>query len=136
MTKYTVKSELTGTPWQIENRTKKHKFIVDESASGKNVAPNPVEYLAGAVNSCISISAGMIANVHHLDVKKFKVTNQAITTKLGHGKSVVSEMLITVSFDSSMSKEEKQDFLAHTLHVSTVYQTVSQSIKIYVELEK
>lgn len=136
MTKYTVKSELTGTPWQIENRTKKHKFIVDESASGKNVAPNPVEYLAGAVNSCISISAGMIANIHHLDVKNFNVTNQAITTKLGHGKSVVSEMLITVSFDSSMSKEEKQDFLAHTLHVSTVYQTVSQSIKIYVELEK
>ncbi len=135
MTKYTVKSELTGTPWQIENRTKKHKFIVDESASGKNVAPNPVEYLAGAVNSCISISAGMIANIHHLDVKNFNVTNQAITTKLGHGKSVVSEMLITVSFDSSMSKEEKQDFLAHTLHVSTVYQTVSQSIKIYVELE-
>lgn len=135
MTKYTVKSELTGTPWQIENRTKKHKFIVDESASGKNVAPNPVEYLAGAVNSCISISAGMIANVHHLDVESFKVTNQAITTKLGHGKSVVSEMLITVSFDSSMSKEEKQDFLAHTLHVSTVYQTVSQSIKTYVELE-
>lgn len=135
MTKYTVKSELTGTPWQIENRTKKHKFIVDESASGKNVAPNPVEYLAGAVNSCISISAGMIANVHHLYVENFKVTNQAITTKLGHGKSVVSEMLITVSFDSSMSKEEKQDFLAHTLHVSTVYQTVSQSIKTYVELE-
>lgn len=23
MTKYTVKSELTDTPWQIENRTKK-----------------------------------------------------------------------------------------------------------------
>ena len=97
MTKYTVKSELTDTPWQIENRTKKNKFMADESASGKNVAPNPVEYLAGAVNSCISISAGMIANVHHLDVKNFKVTNQAITTKLGHGKSVVSEMLITVS---------------------------------------
>ncbi|PWT40695.1 OsmC family peroxiredoxin, partial [Limosilactobacillus reuteri] len=46
MTKYTVKSELTDTPWQIENRTKKNKFMADESASGKNVAPNPVEYLA------------------------------------------------------------------------------------------
>lgn len=44
-------------------------------------------------------------------------------------------MLISVSFDSSMSQEEKQDFLSHTLHVSTVYQTVSQSIKTYVELE-
>ena len=39
MTKYTVKSELTDTPWQIENRTKKNKFMADESASGKNVAP-------------------------------------------------------------------------------------------------
>ena len=110
MTKYTVKSELTGTPWQIENRTKKHKFIVDESASGKNVAPNPVEYLAGAVNSCISISAGMIANVHHLDVKNFKVTNQAITTKLGHGKSVVSEMLITVSLIAPCLKKKSRTF--------------------------
>ena len=27
MTKSTVKSELTDTPWQIENRTKKNKFI-------------------------------------------------------------------------------------------------------------
>ena len=54
MTKYTVKSELTDTPWQIENRTKKNKFMADESASDKNVAPNPVEYLAGAVNSCTS----------------------------------------------------------------------------------
>lgn len=44
----------------------------------KNVAPNPVEYLAGAVNSCISISAGMIANVHHLDVKISKLQHKQL----------------------------------------------------------
>ena len=99
--------------------------MADESASGKNVAPNPVEYLAGAVNSCISISAGMIANVHHLDVKNFKVTNQAITTKLGHGKSVVSEMLITVSFESSMSQEEKTRL---SRPYSTCFNCLSNSI--------
>ena len=39
MTKYTVKSELTDTPWQIENRTKKNKFMADESASDKKMLP-------------------------------------------------------------------------------------------------
>ena len=39
-----------------------------------------------------------------------------------------------VKIDSEMSKDEKEKFLAHTLHVSTVYQTVKEAIKIYVEL--
>ena len=33
-----------------------------------------------------------------------------------------------------MSKEEKEEFLAHVLHVSTIYQTIKEAIKIYVEL--
>ena len=43
-------------------------------------------------------------------------------------------MQIKVFFDSDMSQEEKEKFLAHILHVSTVYQTVKEAVKIYVEL--
>ena len=33
-----------------------------------------------------------------------------------------------------MTRAEKEEFLAHTLHVSTVYQTIKAAVKIYVEL--
>ena len=132
MSEYLVKSKLEDTEWQIANQAREHEFICDDKEHDKG--PNPVEYLCGSVNSCIVMSAGMVAKSHGLDVKNFRVENNAKTENLGHGKSVVTEMNVKVFFDSEMSKDEKEKFLAHTLHVSTVYQTVKEAIKIYVEL--
>lgn len=134
MSEYLVKSKLEDTEWQIANQAREHEFICDDNDKGHDKGPNPVEYLCGSVNSCIVMSAGMVAKSHGLDVKNFRVENNAKTENLGHGKSVVTEMNIKVFFDSEMSKDEKEKFLAHTLHVSTVYQTVKEAIKIYVEL--
>lgn len=134
MSEYLVKSKLEDTEWQIANQACEHEFICDDNDKEYDKGPNPVEYLCGSVNSCIVMSAGMIAKSHGLDVKNFRVENNAKTENLGHGKSVVTEMNIKVFFDSEMSKDEKEKFLAHTLHVSTVYQTVKEAIKIYVEL--
>ena len=134
MSEYLVKSKLEDTEWQIANQAREHEFICDYNDKEHDKGPNPVEYLCGSVNSCIVMSAGMIAKSHGLDVKNFRVENHAKTENLGHGKSVVTEMNIKVFFDSEMSKDEKEKFLAHTLHVSTVYQTVKEAIKIYVEL--
>ena len=134
MSEYLVKSKLEDTEWQIANQAREHEFICDDNDEEHDKGPNPVEYLCGSVNSCIVMSAGMIAKSHGLDVKNFRVENHAKTENLGHGKSVVTEMNIKVFFDSEMSKDEKEKFLAHTLHVSTVYQTVKEAIKIYVEL--
>ena len=134
MSEYLVKSKLEDTEWQIANQAREHEFICDDNDKEDDKGPNPVEYLCGSVNSCIVMSAGMVAKSHGLDVKNFRVENNAKTENLGHGKSVVTEMNIKVFFDSEMSKDEKEKFLAHTLHVSTVYQTVKEAIKIYVEL--
>ena len=134
MSDYLVKSKLENTEWQIENQVRDHAFICDTNDSDHDAGPNPVEYLCGSINSCIVMSAGMLTKAHGLDVKNFRVENYAKTEKLGHGKSVVTEMTIKVLFDSQMTKEEKAKFLAHTLHVSTVYQTLKEAIKIYVEL--
>ena len=123
MSDYLVKSKLEDTEWQIKSDARDHSFICDVSDDKYNAGPNPVEYLCGSVNSCIEISAGMI-----------RIENQAKTEKLDHGKSVVTEMKIKVFFDSDMTRAEKEEFLAHSLHVSTVYQTLKEAIKIYVEL--
>ena len=76
----------------------------------------------------------MIAKVHHLDVKNFAVKNIVITEKLTHGMSDVASMKIRISFDSSMSEEEKDKFLQHTLRVSTVYQTLQKEVLMDVKL--
>ena len=132
MGKYQVDANLTSNEWQIKNKARDNYFIAD--IADKSGGPTPVEYLAGAVNSCISISAGMIAKVHHLDVKNFAVKNIVITEKLTHGMSDVASMKIRISFDSSMSEEEKDKFLQHTLRVSTVYQTLQKEVLMDVKL--
>lgn len=133
MSEYLVKTKLEKTEWQIANQARNHQFICDAADHTENAGPNPVEYLCGSVNSCITMSAGMIAKAHKMDVKNFHIENHATTENLGHGKSVVTEMKIKLFFDSKMNREEKEKFVEHVLHVSTVYQSIKESIKIYVE---
>lgn len=131
MSEYTVTTHLGKEEWQIFNQARDHKFICD--TVDNNAGPNPVEYLCGSVNSCISISAAMITKVHQLDVKNFEIENKATTEKLEHGKSIVNRMNIKISFTSSMNDEEKQKFIDHVLRVSTVYQTLKSAIEINVQ---
>ena len=131
MSEYVVNSEYSGEPWGIENGTQSYTFMADED---KGKGPNPVEYLAGAVNSCISISAAMLAQHRKLDVHNFKIKNTAHTRKLGLGKSDVDTMKLEISFDTNMNEAEKAKFIKRTLEVSTVYQTVSKAVDIEIEI--
>lgn len=134
MSEYIVDTKLEQ-PWKIENQAKSFSFLSDESkkAGGQGLGPNPVQYLIGALNSCITISAGMINNLHKLGVTNFQVRSKAITEKVGHLSSV-TKIITEVSFDSSMDERNREDFLNHTLHVSTVYQTLRKGIDIEVRL--
>lgn len=134
MSEYTVDTKLEQ-PWKIENKADDFTFLADESknAGGEGLGPNPVQYLAGALNSCITISAGMINRVHEMGVTNFQVHSKAITEKVGH-KSSVTKIVVEVSFDSDMDEKGREDFLSHTLHVSTIYQTLSKGINVEVKL--
>ena len=136
MSEYLVKSEYTGEPWAVKNVTRDHEFFAGESdgRGGQDAGPNPVEYLAGAVNSCIAISEAMIVDHNSLDVSNFKVETRAFSRDLGHGKSDVNAMRIRVSFDSNMTGEEQQKFLDHVLQVSTVYQTLAKNVEMEVKI--
>lgn len=122
MTKYVVNSELSDTEWQIENSTARYRFIADNG--DKTGGPDPVEYLTGALNSCMSISAGLLIKAHHLDVQNFKINAEANTERLSHGMPDV---------DSPMSHEDQDKFVKDILRVSTVYQTLKKAIKISIE---
>ena len=131
MADYRVSSHLTDRPWQIVNQAREYSFTCDDMTT----APNPVEYFTGAVNSCIAMSAGMVAKRHDLDVRDFRFDTEAETKNLGHGLSKVVAMKVKVSFSSDMDKEEQQKFLDHVLHVSTVFQTVKDAVPIEVTLQ-
>lgn len=135
MSDYVVNTDLQKEEWQLKNQARGHVFFCDSiHDDGTDAGPNPVEYLTGAVNSCVAMSAGMVAKSHQLDISNFKVHTQSTTTDLGHGKSLVTAMKMVISFSSTMNVDEKKQFVDHVLHVSTVFQTVKQSIDIKVEI--
>ena len=132
MSDYHVTAALTDQEWRIENKARDYSFICDDMQT----APNPVEYFAASIDSCITMSAGMVAKSHKLDVRNFHLDTNAKTKDLGHGLSKIVKMKIKVSFASTMSQAEKEKFVDHVLHVSTVYQTVKEALPIEVELAK
>lgn len=132
MSEYLVKSNLRKTEWQIGSQVRQHQLICDEREN--DAGPNPVEYLCIAVNSCIAMSAGMVAKSRHLDISNIHLENYASTKDLGQGKSVVATMKIKIFFDTSLNHDQQAKFLAHTLRVSTVYQTLLKAVQIKVEL--
>lgn len=137
MSEYEVKTNLQAEEWQLKNQARGHVFFSDDvQKDGTDAGPNPVEYLTGAVNSCICMSAGMVIKSKKYDVHNFRLTTTATTNELGPAKSVVSKMEINVAFDSSMNSEEQQKFVDFVLYVSTVYQTVAQSVEMTVNVNK
>lgn len=137
MSEYEVKTNLQAEEWQLKNQARGHVFFSDDvQDDGTDAGPNPVEYLTGAVNSCISMSAGMVIKGKKYDVQNFHLITTATTKDLGHAKSVVDRMIINVFFDSPMSPEEQQKFVDFVLHVSTVYQTVAQSVEMTVNVNQ
>lgn len=130
MADYQLTADLTDQEWRIENKAREYSFICDDETT----APNPVEYFAGAIDSCITMSAGMVAKSHGLDVRNFHLDTKGQTKDLGHGLSKVVKMKIKVSFDSQISPADQQEFVDHVLHVSTVYQTVKDALPIEVAL--
>lgn len=137
MSEYQVTTDLQAEEWQLKNQARGHVFFSDDiKENGTDAGPNPVEYLTGAVNSCISMSAGMVIKSKKYDVQHFRLKTTATTEDCGHGKSAVTKMAINVYFDSPMNPAEQQKFVDYVLHVSTVYQTVEQSVAMTVNVNQ
>lgn len=132
MSDYMVSSTISKNEWQIDSKARKYQFSSD--MSDKKGGPTPVEYLCGALNSCIGISSAMMIKVHHLDIRNFEINTVAQTEQLGHGMSKVARIQVNISFDTSLTEEEQEKFLKRVLEVSTVYQTLKTDTPIKVEI--
>lgn len=130
MSIYQVTTDLQTPEWQVANLAKAGQFICDT----ENSAPGPVDYFAGAVNSCIAISARMVAKSKQVELKTCRLETTATTSNLGHGLSKITGLKVNWHLKTDLEMGEQAEFVQHVLHVSTVYQTVKEILPVEIEL--
>lgn len=136
MSKYVINSELRPAGYQVMNHAGDHQFIADEPvvAKGTDAGPNPVQYLIAALNGCLAISARAVANNRQIDLRNFKVSSTGETSNLGQGRSAVTKIDTTVSFDCDLSPEDKQKLFDRILQVCTVHESLEGGIEMNIHL--
>lgn len=131
MGKYIVHSTLRPAGTQVMNQTGGHTYLADEPlvAKGTDAAPNPVQYLLGAVGSCMSVTARDIENSEdNLTVKKFKVDVAGETTTFSDGSSKVTHMTIKITAETNLSPSDHQFFLNEVVRKCTVHESLIGAI--------
>lgn len=135
MSEYKVTSNMRPAGYQVMIKAGQHQYIADEPTSaGTDAGPNPVQYLIGALNGCLTISAKALAKKHNIDLQDVKVTSTGVVDNLGGGRTAVTSIDTTVDFIGNLSVDQKQDLLENTLRVCTVHESLTGGIKMSVKL--
>ncbi|MEO0233944.1 MAG: OsmC family protein [candidate division WOR-3 bacterium] len=129
---FTVESEIRG-----------HKIFVDqpENMGGVDKGPTPLEYLFVSLGGCIASIARIVANQKRLDIKNLKVVVSGdIDTDILLGKSKDKrpgffKITVKVSFDSDMTKEEKEKFLKEVDSRCPISDNILNSTPVEIILE-
>ncbi|WP_268913736.1 OsmC family protein [Lentilactobacillus sp. SPB1-3] len=136
MGQYIVHSTLRPLGTQVMNQTGGHSYLSDEPAvaQGTDAGPNPVQYLLGAVGSCMSVTARNIENEEdNLTIKKFKVDVYGETTQYPDGSSKVTDMKIKLTAETNLSAEDHQFFMNEVVRKCTVHASLVGSIPMTIE---
>ncbi|WP_367341223.1 OsmC family protein [Limosilactobacillus sp.] len=135
MSEYKVTSNMRPAGYQVMIKAGQHQYIADEpTPAGTDAGPNPVQYLIGALNGCLTISAKALAKKHNIDLQDVKVTSTGVVDNLGGGRTAVTSIDTTVDFIGNLSVDQKQDLLENTLRVCTVHESLTGGIKMSVKL--
>ncbi|WP_283678911.1 OsmC family protein [Lentilactobacillus sp. Marseille-Q4993] len=136
MGKYIVHSTLRPLGTQVMNQTGGHSYLADEPAvaKGTDAAPNPVQYLLGAVGSCMSVTARDIENSEpDLTIKKFKVDVTGETAHYQDGSSKVTHMTIKLTAETNLSAEDQHFFMNEVVRKCTVHASLEGSVPMDIE---
>lgn len=135
MSEYQVTSNMRPSGYQVMIKAGQHQYLADEPVpAGTDAGPNPVQYLIGALNGCLTISAKALAKKHKIDLKDVKVTSKGTVSNLGGGRTAVTSIDTSIDFVGDLSDEQKQDLLENTLRVCTVHESLTGGIKMNVKL--
>ncbi|MCP0885790.1 OsmC family protein [Ligilactobacillus sp. WILCCON 0076] len=138
MGKYVVNSSLRNIGYQVGTQAGVHRYIMDEPTSslGTDAGPNPVQYLIGAVNGCLAITARAVARKHKIKLEKFEIRSIGNVAKYADGTSAVDEITVNVTFKADISGTDKEEFINETLAKCTVHKTLEAGVKFTFNFEQ
>lgn len=138
MGKYVVNSSIRNIGYQVGTQAGVHRYLMDEPTTvrGTDAGPNPVQYLIGAVNGCLTITAQSVARKYKIKLERFDVRSVGNVVKYTDGTSKVDEIVVNIIFKADIEGEDKNSFLEETLAKCTVHKTLEPGVKFTFNLEQ
>ncbi len=139
MTDYHIHTTLRSIGYQAFNYDGTHQWLADEpvTAKGTDAGPNPIQYLLGALGSCLSLTAKDVINNKNLDVTHFELDIAGKTDYLpGSRAKALKSVKVTVKLATSIS-DAAIDRLLHTMDkYCTVHNSLSDRITFEMKAER
>lgn len=138
MGKYIVNSSIRNIGYQVGTQAGVHRYLMDEPTTvrGTDAGPNPVQYLIGAVNGCLTITAQSVAKKHRIKLEKFDIKSIGNVAKHDDGTSEVDEIAVNITFRADIEGKDKEDFIEETLAQCTVHKTLEAGVKFTFNFEQ
>ena len=107
-------AENQGESYSTQITAGQHQFLADEplETGGKDVAPDPMNYLCAALASCTAITLRMYVQRKGWEVPQ--ITVQVNLIKSAERTTVNNEFYVTVSHSGNLSEEQQ----ARILHIA------------------
>lgn len=101
-------------PFRTDVDIRDFSFVIaePEKIGGKNEAPTPMEYVAGALNGCFTVTIEMVAGEHEFGLDGLAVSCEGVVDHRGlFGTAAVSPHFQSVKVDITLATEEDADRL-------------------------
>lgn len=123
-----------------------HSIVIDEpvESGGTDSGMNPLELLLGALGSCKSICARMLASAHNIDLQEFSIDVEGVLDPDGFmglnkdAKIGFSEITTKINIKSNSSEEEINKLVGLIDSICPVQDSLSNSpvLKTEVSIER
>lgn len=126
----------------VESQVRGHKVLADQPKQfgADDLAPSPPEYLAIAYSSCVVSTLRFVAMVEKIDIQNIQVEVEGeIDFSKAMGLSTTnragfSNLKVKISFDSTMTQDEKRVFVDNAMARGVVLDNVLNSTPVSFEM--
>ncbi|WP_281165651.1 OsmC family protein [Liquorilactobacillus sicerae] len=135
---YEVKSILKQIGYQVRSQTGEYTLLADEPvrAGGTAAAPNPVQYLLMALNSCLAITAESIAKNHpEIKLEKFEIITTGKVKRFADKTSKVAAINVHFYLRTALDPKKERTFINSVIKYCTVHSSLDPEILFDFKIE-
>lgn len=135
---YEVRSILKQVGYQVRSQTGEYTVLADEPvrAGGTAAAPNPVQYLLVALNSCLAITAESIAKNHpEIKLEKFEIVTTGKVKRFADKTSKIAAINVHFNLHTVLAPKEEKAFINSVIKYCTIHSSLDPDIQFNFEIE-